>query len=54
VKIIKDKTTPGYTVNPNDKVGLIKWESVYQPQEKKEINYGYSVSWPKERILTGL
>lgn len=54
VKIIKDKTTPDYIINPNDKVGLIKWESVYQPQEKKEINYGYSVSWPKERTLTGL
>ena len=54
VKIIKDKTTPGYIVNPNDKVGLIKWESVYQPQEKKEINYGYSVSWPKDRTLTGM
>lgn len=54
VKIIKDKTTPDYIVNPNDKVGLVKWESVYQPQEKKEINYGYSVSWPKDRILTGM
>ena len=54
VKIIKDKTTPDYVINPNDKIGLIKWESSYQPREKKEINYGYSVSWPKERILTGM
>lgn len=54
VKIIKDKTTQGYIQSPNDKIGLIKWESVYQPQEKKEINYGYSVSWPKDRTLTGM
>ncbi len=52
VKVIKDKTTPGYIVDPNDKIGLIKWENVYQPQEMKEINYGYSVSWPKDRSLT--
>ncbi|MBR1777149.1 MAG: mucoidy inhibitor MuiA family protein [Alphaproteobacteria bacterium] len=54
VKIIKDKTTPGYIVEPNSKVGLIQWENIYQPQEKKEILYGYSISWPKDRILTGL
>ena len=54
VKVIKDKTTAGYVVEPNNKVGLIRWESIYQPQEKKEILYGYSISWPKDRILTGL
>ena len=54
VKIIKDKTTAGYVVEPNKKVGLIQWESVYAPKEKREILYGYSVSWPKDKILTGL
>lgn len=54
VKVIKDKTSPDYVADPNDKVGLIKWEDVYQPQEMKEINYGYSVSWPKDRSLTGI
>lgn len=52
VKIIKDKTTADYEIEPDKKVGLIRWESVYQPQEKKEILYGYTVSWPKEKILT--
>ena len=54
VKIIKDKTTPGYVAEPNNKVGLIRWESVYQPQEKQEILYGYSIAWPKDRILIGM
>lgn len=54
VKIVKDATTPDYTVAPNDKVGLVKWESVYQPREKREINYGYAVTWPKDGRLTGM
>ena len=54
VKIIKDKTTPDYETEPDNKVGLIRWESVYRPKEKKEILFGYSVGWPKEKILTGL
>ena len=51
VKIIKDATTPNYEVEPEKKVGMIRWESVYQPQEKKEILYGYSVAWPKDKTL---
>ena len=54
VKIIKDKTTEGYIEKPNNKVGQIMWESVYQPKEKKEVLFGYSVSWPKDRELTGI
>lgn len=54
VKIIKDKTTAGYAAEPDNKVGLTKWESIYQPKEKKEILFGYSISWPKDKILTGL
>ena len=54
VKIIKDKTTAGYVMEPNKKVGQVQWESVYQPKEKKEILFGYSIAWPKDRVLTGL
>ena len=54
VKIVKDKTTDGYVANPNDRIGLLKWESVWQPREKREIEYGYAVSWSKDKILTGL
>ena len=52
VKILKNKTTAGYTVNPNNKVGVISWDDTFQPYDKKEINYGYSVSWPKDMILS--
>lgn len=54
VKVIKDKTTPDYELAPNNKVGSIRWESIYQPQEKKKIDFGYSVSYPKDKVLTGL
>ena len=54
VKIIKDKTSAGYVTEPDGKVGLIQWESVFPAKEKKEILFGYSVSWPKDKILTGL
>lgn len=53
VKIIKDKTTAGYVTEPDGKVGLIRWEGVYQPKEKKDISFGYSIIWPKDRVLTG-
>jgi len=32
----------------------VKWESVYQPREKREINYGYAITWPKDGRLTGM
>ena len=51
VKIIKDKTTAGYAAEPDNKVGLTKWESIYQPKEKKEILFGYSISWPKDKEI---
>ena len=54
VKILKDKTTPGYISEPNNKVGVIMWESIYNPKEKKTIDFGYSVTYPKDRILQGM
>lgn len=51
VKITKDKTTAGYETDPDGKVGVIKWESVYQPQEQKTVNYGYTITYPKDREL---
>lgn len=51
VKITKDKTTAGYETEPDGKVGVIKWESVYQPQEQKTVDYGYTITYPKDREL---
>ena len=51
VKITKDKTTAGYETDPDGKVGVIKWESVYQPQEQKTVDYGYTITYPKDREL---
>ena len=51
VKIIKDGTTSGYETDPDGKVGVIKWESVYQPQEQKTVDYGYTITYPKDREL---
>lgn len=54
VSIIKDKTTKGYVKDSDNKVGTLKWESVYAPKEKKTIDFGYSVSYPKNAILSGM
>jgi uncharacterized protein (TIGR02231 family) len=54
VKVIKDRTTPDYVLDPNNKVGTVMWESLYAPSEKKTIDFGYAVIYPKDRILTGL
>ncbi len=51
VKITKNKTTAGYETDPDGKVGVIKWESVYQPQEQKTVDYGYTITYPKDREL---
>lgn len=51
VKITKDKTTAGYETDSDGKVGVIKWESVYQPQEQKTVDYGYTITYPKDREL---
>lgn len=51
VKITKDKTTAGYETDPDGKVGVIKWESIYQPQEQKTVDYGYTITYPKDREL---
>ena len=51
VKITKDKTTDGYETDPDGKVGIVKWESVYQPQEQKTVDYGYTITYPKDREL---
>ncbi len=51
IKITKDETTAGYETDPDGKVGVVKWESVYQPQEQKTVNYGYSITYPKDREL---
>lgn len=51
VKIIKDGTTSGYEADPDGKIGVVKWESVYRPQEQKNIDYGYTITYPKDREL---
>lgn len=51
VKIIKDGTTSGYEADPDGKIGVVKWESVYRPQEQKTVDYGYTITYPKDREL---
>ncbi len=54
VSVLKSRTTKGYVEAPNNKIGTIMWESVYKPREKKTIDFGYSVSYPKDAVLTEL
>lgn len=54
VKILKDKTTPGYETDVDEVKGLLRWQKEAQPQEKMKINLGWSVSWPKDENINGL
>ncbi len=54
VKILKDKTTPGYETDVDEVKGLLRWQKEARPQEKMKINLGWSVSWPKDENINGL
>jgi len=53
-EIIKDKTTPGYTADPDNIKGLLRWSFKMEPKEKKEVNVGVKVSWPADTQLQGM
>lgn len=54
VELQKDKTTQGYEADVDNIKGLLRWTQVLKPQENKEINLGWKVSWPKDQSISGL
>ena len=44
-------STPATKQNVEDKRGVTAWELKLDPEQEAEINFGYQVSWPKEKRI---
>ncbi|MEZ5923609.1 MAG: mucoidy inhibitor MuiA family protein [Hyphomicrobiaceae bacterium] len=44
-------STPATAQNVEDKRGVVSWELKLDPDQEAEINFGYQVSWPKEKRI---
>ncbi|MFP4386161.1 MAG: mucoidy inhibitor MuiA family protein [Alphaproteobacteria bacterium] len=54
VEILENKTTKGYDQDVDDVKGLLRWSTKLPSKEVAEINLGWSVSWPKDSVISGL
>lgn len=50
VALTSNSTTPT-AQNVEDKRGVMSWDLKLDPEEEEEINFGYQVSWPKEKRI---
>jgi uncharacterized protein (TIGR02231 family) len=48
---LTSNSTPATAQNVDDKRGVLSWELKLESEEEKEINFGYQVSWPKEKRI---
>ena len=53
VELLEGSTKPTWTQIENQK-GVVGWTKVFQPQERWEIQFGYSVTWPQGERIQGL
>lgn len=51
VSVVKSETTGGYTENADGKPGVVQWTATAAPNEVKTFDFGYTVSWPKDKVL---
>ena len=50
VTLTSNSTAPT-AQNVEDKRGVMSWDLKLDPEEEQEINFGYQVSWPKEKRI---
>lgn len=53
IKIDTKETTAGYEADTEDVKGVLKWAGEYKPKEKKTITFSYTVTYPKDKKVTG-
>ena len=53
LSVSKDKTTQGFTVDTENKKGLLQWNLEVPAQTKHELKLAWKLSWPKDFVLTG-
>jgi uncharacterized protein (TIGR02231 family) len=52
VKVVRlDGTTAPTTENVDDRRGVMAWTWTYAPGETREIEHGYEVSWPADKVV---
>lgn len=49
--LLEDKTTPGFTPDPDKRQGVIQWQTEYMPQEEKVFALTFQVKYPKNTRL---
>lgn len=54
IEIDDDATTQGFEKDRDNIKGLTSWSFTLDPTAKKDIELGWSVSWPKDQNITGL
>lgn len=52
-EIVKDATMPGYTADPDNIKGLLRWSFKMEPKEKRDVKVGVKVTWPADMQLQG-
>ena len=54
IKISEKETTAGFEKDRDNIKGLTSWSFSLDPKAEKDIELGWSVSWPKDQNITGL
>lgn len=49
--LLEDKTTKGFTPDPDKRQGVIQWQTEYKPQEEKIFALAFQVKYPKNTQL---
>ena len=49
--LLEDKTSPGFTPDPDKRQGVIQWQTEYKPQEEKVFALTFQVKYPKNTQL---
>ena len=52
VELLKDSTKPTDR-DPDGKRGIVTWTHTYDPNEKRVIQFGYSISYPRDQSVPG-
>ena len=46
-----DKPT---TIDVDSKKGVVSWDRKLAPKSETKLNYGYTVSFPEDKVIPGL
>lgn len=53
-EILAAQTTAGYDKDVDDKKGLLRWTVPMEAKAETDVKLGWTVSWPKDAMISGL